>query len=93
MLALLLGKLFGIRVLWFLGGVPYIEPDKIRRDVERGRLNRWFGRANPRDWLARRADGLIVYSTHARRFYESRGFEPGRIWVAPNSPDTEALEA
>jgi glycosyltransferase involved in cell wall biosynthesis len=91
--ALLLCKLLGIRVLWFLGGVPYTDPVRIREFVERGRLNRWFGRANPREWLVRKADGLIVYSAHAKRFYQTRGFDPERIWVAPNSPDTEALEA
>jgi glycosyltransferase involved in cell wall biosynthesis len=93
LLALLLCKLLGIRFLWFLGGVPYRDAARIRRYAGRGRLNRWFGRANPRDWLTRRADGLIVYSAHARSFYESQGFDPARIWVAPNSPDTEALEA
>jgi glycosyltransferase involved in cell wall biosynthesis len=92
LLALLLGKLLGIRVLWFLGGVPYSDPAEIRDYANRGRLNRWFGRANPRDWLVRQADGLIVYSAHARGFYASRGHDPARIWVAPNSPDTEALE-
>ena len=93
LLALLLGKLLGVRVLWYLGGLPYADPVKIRNYVERDRLNRWFGRANPRDWLVRQADGLIVYSAHAKAFYESRGYDPRRIWVAPNSPDTDALEA
>lgn len=93
LLALFLGKLLGIRVLWFLGGVPYADPVRVLEYASSGRLNRWFGRANPRDWLVRQADGLIVYSAHAKRFYESRGFDPRRIWVAPNSPDTEALDA
>lgn len=93
LLALLLCRLLGIRVLWFLGGVPYADPARVRAYATRGRLHRWFGRANPRDWLVRRADGLVVYSDHARGFYASQGFDPARIWVAPNSPDTEALEA
>ncbi len=93
LLALLLCKLLGIRVLWFLGGVPYTDPDRIRAYAMRGRMNHWLGRANPRNCLVRRADGLIVYSVHAKHYYESQGFDPGRIWVAPNSPDTEALEA
>lgn len=93
LLALLLGKVLGIRVLWFLGGVPYTDPAEIRAYARQGRLNRWFGRANPRNWLVRQADGLIVYSAHAKGFYASLGHDPARIWVAPNSPDTEALEA
>ena len=92
-LALLLGKLVGARVLWFLGGVPYQDPERIREYAGRGRLNRCFGRANPWEWLCRRADGLIVYSVHARAFYAARGYDVSRIWVAPNSPDTEALTA
>jgi len=93
LLALLLCKVLGIRVLWFLGGVPYVDPNRIREHIGRGRLNRWLGRFNPRDWLSRQADGLIVYSAHARQFYAAQGYDPRRIWVAPNSPDTEALEA
>ncbi len=93
MLIFLLGQLLGVRVLWFLGGVPYSDPAQIRAYASRGRLRRWFGRANPRDWLIGRADGLIVYSGHARRFYASQGADPRRIWVAPNSPDSDALEA
>lgn len=92
LLALLLTRLLGIRFLWFLGGVHSRDPEQIRAQMSRGRLNRWFGRANPRELIARRADGLIVYSEHARSFYAGRGFDPRCIWVAPNSPDTEALE-
>jgi glycosyltransferase involved in cell wall biosynthesis len=89
--ALLLSRLLGIRFLWFLGGVPYADPGKIHDYTRRGRLSRWFGRANPRDWLSRQADGLIVYSEHAGAYYASCGYDAHRIWVAPNSPDTEAL--
>lgn len=92
-LAFLLGQLLGVRVLWFRGGVPYTNAEQIREYANRGRLRRWLGRADPRDWLVRKADGVIVYSAHASRFYASQGFDPRRIWVAPNSPDTEALEA
>ncbi len=93
LLALLVAKVLGVRVLWFLGGVPYTDPERIREYAERGRVYRWFGRANPRDWLVRQADGLVVYSVHAKSFYASMGHDPRRIWVAPNSPDTEALES
>lgn len=93
LLAFLAGQFLGVRVLWFRGGVPYTDPGQIRQYAGRGRLRRWLGRANPRDWLVGRADGLIVYSEHARRFYGSRGVPARRIWVAPNSPDTDALEA
>ncbi len=93
LLALLVAKPLGTRVLWFLGGVPYSDPAAIREYAARGRLRRWFGRANPRDWLSRRADGLIVYSEHARGFHAAQGFDERHIWVAPNSPDTDALEA
>jgi len=93
LLALVIGKLVGARVLWFQGGVPYQDPARIREYARAGRLNRWLGRANPWPWLARRADGLIVYSEHARGFYAAEGYDPRRIWVAPNSPDSEALEA
>jgi len=90
--ALVLCKLLRVRFLWFLGGVPFTDPEQIRAYAALGRLNRWLGRANPREWLNRRADGLIVYSEHARDFYASLGFDATGIWVAPNSPDTEALE-
>jgi len=92
LLTFLIGQWLGVRVLWFLGGVPYTDPGQIRQYAARGRLRRWLGRANPRDWLVARADGLIVYSEHARGFYASQGVPARQIWVAPNSPDSDALE-
>ncbi|MHB8545072.1 MAG: glycosyltransferase, partial [Leptospirales bacterium] len=91
LLLLLICRLLGIRILWFEGGVPYIDETKIREYVRHGRMNRWFGRYNPRSWLARKANGLIAYSEHARQYYLAAGFPAGAIWVAPNAPDTEAL--
>ena len=91
LLLLLICRLFGIRILWFEGGVPYIDETKIREYVRNGFLNRWFGGHNPRSWLAQKANGLIVYSEHARQYYLAAGFPARAIWVAPNAPDTEAL--
>jgi glycosyltransferase involved in cell wall biosynthesis len=91
LLSMALAKLMGARVLWFLGGVPYKDPGRIRALTELGRLNRWLGRYNPRRWLMFRADGMVVYSTHAKGYYSSLGFPADKIWVAPNSPDTDAL--
>jgi glycosyltransferase involved in cell wall biosynthesis len=84
-------RLLGIRLLWFAGGVPYIDERKIREITERGRMNRLLGVRNPRRWMINRADGMIVYSEHARDYYRSLGFPAEKIWVAPNSPDTDAL--
>lgn len=88
---LVLCKLMGIRVLWFLGGVPYINEEQIQAEMQRGRLNGWFGRYNPRRWLMFQADGMVVYSSHAKAYFAKQGFPDERIWVAPNSPDTDAL--
>ena len=91
MVLLLLCKLLRVRMLWFFGGVPYKDPQKIHEYAMHGRLNRLFGKYNPRRWLKRRADGLIVYSEHARDYFASLGFDTKRIWVANNSTDTDAL--
>lgn len=91
LIAFLLCKLMGARTLWFLGGVPYRDPERIRALTDLGRLNRWLGRYNPRRWLMFRADGMVVYSTHAKGYYSSLGFPADKIWVAPNSPDTDIL--
>lgn len=91
LLLLLFCKLLGIRMFWFQGGVPYTDEAKISEYTNRGWLNRWFGKYNPKRWLALKADGLIVYSEHAKRYYMMQGFREEAIWVAPNSPDTDAL--
>lgn len=92
LLLLLLCKLLGIRMLWFFGGVHFKDPEKIREYTNQGRLNRWLGKANPLRWLPRLADGLVVYSAHARDYYIVLGYDPRTIWVAPNSTDTDALQ-
>jgi glycosyltransferase involved in cell wall biosynthesis len=91
LLSLLLCKLMRIRFLWFQGGVPYKDPEKIRKYATRGRMSRWFGAFNPRILLSRRANGLIAYSDKAKQYYADLGFTPNRIWVAHNSPDTASL--
>ena len=91
LLLLLLCKLLGVRTLWFEGGVPYSDEKKIHEYANRGRFNRWFGKYNPKRWLALMADGLIVYSEHAKHYYMMQGFREEAVWVAPNSPDTDAL--
>jgi glycosyltransferase involved in cell wall biosynthesis len=92
LLLLLLCRMLRVRILWFEGGVPYVDAATIRAYATRGRLNRWFGRYNPARLLAQTAHGMIVYSEHAKGYYADQGFREGRIWVAPNSPDTDALE-
>jgi len=92
LLLLLLCKVLNIRVLWFLGGVPYVNEMKIREYANRGRMNRWLGKYNPRWWFIRQADGVIAYSEHAKHYFMAGGFREEAIWVAPNSPDTDALE-
>lgn len=92
LLLLLLCKMLGIRMLWFRGGVPYIDEVTIREYANRGRMNRWFGRCNPKRLLSLKADGVIAYSEHAKRYYTMmKGFPDEKVWVAPNSPDTDAL--
>lgn len=87
-------KLLRIPFLWFLGGVPYLDPAEVEREVTRkGFLNSLFGRNNPRRWLINRAAGMIVYSEHAGSYFAGLGFPEKRIFVAPNSPDTDALRA
>lgn len=94
LLFLALCKLLRIPFLWFLGGVPYLDPAEVEREVTRkGLLNSLLGRYNPRRWLVNRAAGMIVYSEHAKAYFASLGFSADRIFVAPNSPDTEALNA
>ena len=91
LLCLLVCKSLGIRFLWFLGGVPHIEKQKIEDYANLGRLNSLFGKHNPRRYLVNKADGIICYSDHAKEYYTSSGFPKKRIFVAPNSPDTDAL--
>lgn len=93
LLLLLLCKLLGTRLLWFFGGVHFKDPAKIKEYTNQGRLNRWLGKANPFRWLPHLADGLTVYSEHARDYYIGQGYDPRTIWVAPNSTDTEALQS
>ncbi|NOU13655.1 MAG: glycosyltransferase family 4 protein [Methylococcaceae bacterium] len=90
---LVLCKLLGIRVLWFQGGVPFTDEKKISDYANRGRLNRWLGKYNPKRWLMLKADGLIAYSEHAKNYSKMLGFPDNKLWVAPNSMDTEALES
>jgi len=91
LLLLVLCKMLGIRFLWFLGGVPYIEDRQIKRHEQRGLLNRWLKHFNPKPALTLKANGLIAYSRHAKQYYVERGFRENSVWVAPNSPDTTAL--
>ncbi len=84
-------KLRNIRIFWFLGGCPYSDPQKVKEYSRRGRLNRFLGKYNPRRWLWLQADGIIAYSDHAGKYYADQGFPENKIWVAPNSPDTDAL--
>ena len=93
LLLLLICRLLGIQILWFEGGVPYVDEAKIRAYARRGHMNRWFGRYNPRLWLARKANGLVAYSEHARQYYITAGFPANAVRVAPNAPDTEKLAA
>lgn len=90
---LMLCKLLRVRILWFEGGVHYSDEAKIQEYANRGRLNRLFGKYNPKRLLMHRADGLVVYSKHAKRYYMMLRFREETIWIAPNSPDTEALNA
>jgi glycosyltransferase involved in cell wall biosynthesis len=91
LLFLVVCKLLHIRLLWWAGGVPYIDAARIRA-MTLGRLTRWFGRLNPRELFYRQADGMVVYSEHAKAYYRATGFQKP-IFVAPNSTDTEALMA
>ncbi len=90
---LVLCKLLGIRVLWFQGGVPFTDEKKINDYANRGRLNRWLGKYNPKRWLMLKADGLIAYSEHAKNYFKMLGFPDNKLWVAPNSMNTEALDS
>ena len=83
-------KVLGIKLLWWLGGVPYIDEKKIKEISESGRLSKIFGKHNSKLRLSFRADGMIVYSEYAKRYYFSLGFKQP-VFVAPNSPDTEKL--
>jgi len=91
LLFLLCCKILGIKLLWFSGGVPYIDEKKIKEVSESGKLSKIFGKRNPKRWLIFQADGMIVYSEHAKEYYSSLGFPKQKIFVAPNSPDTESL--
>ena len=91
LLLLLLCKLLGVRMLWYLGGVPYQNGQAVEAFRIQGRTRRWLGRYDPVRWSILRADGLIVYSEHARNYYIEEGFGPDRVWVATNAPDTAAL--
>ncbi len=92
LLLLVLCKLFGIRMLWYLGGVPHIDREKVDRHANSGKLNRVLGRFNPQRKIMITADGVIAYSDNAKAYYAALGFPASKIWVAPNSPDTEALQ-
>lgn len=50
-------------------------------------------RRNIRNALGRRADCILVYSASAREGLIKEGFEPGRVFVAPNSVDQTDIQA
>ncbi len=87
---LLFCKFLNISVLWWAGGVPFIDNEKIKEYSMRGRLNKIFGKKNPKLLLSYLANGMIVYSEHAKIFYHTIGFKKP-IFVAPNSTDTDLL--
>lgn len=92
LLFLVICKILGIRFLWYQGGNPYTKQKEIQAYTTRGWLNKFLGANNPRRWLVNQADGMIVYSENAKRYYSSLGFKKP-IFTAPNSPDTDKLLA
>ena len=90
LLFLICCKILRIKLLWWQGGMPYIDKAKIQGISREGKFAKIFGKYNPRRWLSFQSDGMIVYSEHAKQYYSSLGFKKA-IFVAPNSPDTEKL--
>jgi len=91
LLFLLLAKLLRVKFLWWTGGTPFVEPEDIERDAAGGKLRKLLGNWHPRRQLAFMANGMIVYSEHAGQYYRSLGYPAAKIFVAPNSPDTDSL--
>jgi len=91
LLFLLLAKLLRIKFLWWSGGTPFVRREETERNDAGGRLNQLLGGRHPRRWLNFQADGIIVYSEHASSYYQSLGYPAARLFVAPNSPDTDSL--
>jgi glycosyltransferase involved in cell wall biosynthesis len=46
-----------------------------------------------RNWIGRKADCVLVYSESARQDLIRDGFEPQRVFVAPNSVDQSEIQA
>lgn len=46
-----------------------------------------------RNWIGRKADCVLVYSESARQDLIQDGFEPQRVFVAPNSVDQSEIQA
>lgn len=91
LLFLFAARMLGIKFLWWAGGTPFIEEREVKRADAGGRWARLFGNSHPRRKLLFLADGMIVYSEHARAYYSSIGYPEAQIFVAPNSPDTNRL--
>ena len=83
LLALILCKMLVIDFYWWNGGVPYINKDEYQKGV----ISKLFGDKDPRILLSKLATGMLVYSEHAKTYFEKKGYK-NKIFVAPNSPDT-----
>ena len=77
-------------VLWH-GGVPYRDPAKIEEYVRKIDTKK-MGLPTFRSFL-RNCDRFVLYSDHAKTFFREYFFIPeGKMFVAPNSPDTQLYQ-
>ncbi len=83
-------KLLRIKIIWWQSGVPFLKREEIERFSNEGFLSKLFKKFNPKRLIGFQADGMIVYSAHAKNYYCDLGFKRN-IFVAPNSPDTNNL--
>jgi glycosyltransferase involved in cell wall biosynthesis len=81
-LAGLLAPLFGVKFVWWGSGYePQAGTDSMAYGVKK-----WITR-----FLLQRANGLLVYSEAAKRYYQGLGYDPAKIFIAYNSIDHETL--
>lgn len=86
-IALFLCKVLRVKFYWWHGGTPFIDG----RDEVRGLVKFMLGNRDPREYLSKYADGVFVYSEHAKTFFERKGYR--NCIVAPNSPNTNKFVA
>lgn len=88
----LLKAFFGYKLILWSGGIPYKDEELVRKEALAMDRRKLFVR--PYRWFLDKCDALVLYSEHSKEFHARFfGVERLKMFVAPNSPDTDTLFA